>query len=76
MNYHCGHKGCDICGARVCKGTTLRKFGIYEVCDSCLQHAVWLAVTCAETFGGAVIDPAKPCGNKGAREHENRDCEG
>ena len=70
MKYHCGHEGCDICGARVCAGVPIRKIGIYGVCDSCVLLAVKFAVNAAETFGGTVIEPDKPCARKAVRMTE------
>ena len=63
MKYHCGHNGCDICGARECAGTDLRSYHDCIACDSCVTKAVKFAVNAAETFGGTMIDPARPCGN-------------
>jgi hypothetical protein len=34
------------------------------ICDPCGRKAIRLAVRMAEDFGGSIIDPAKPCGNK------------
>lgn len=62
MNYQCGHKGCDVCGARTCTGTHLEKVGKYEVCESCIELSVRTTVHLCETLGGTIIDPAKPCG--------------
>ena len=67
MIYHCGHLGCDICGARECAGVKMNKLGIdptYEICDSCLLTAVKFAVHAAETFGGTFINPREQCANK------------
>ena len=55
MKYHCGHQGCDICGARECTGTSLKKYGDILACLRCVQMA--------ETFGGTIIDVGKACGN-------------
>ena len=62
MKYHCGHRGCDICGARECTKVALKKYFDFIVCDCCLKLALKLAVQMAETFGGTIIDPAKKCG--------------
>ncbi len=71
MKYHCGHLGCDVCGARECGpyGFKLRnidcgRMGTIYLCRSCESKAAVLAVTAAQDFGGTMIDPAKPCGNK------------
>jgi hypothetical protein len=66
MIYHCGHKGCDICGARECDPrmrVRLTKYHDYLTCDVCVRLAVKFAYEVAATFGGSEIDPAKPCGN-------------
>jgi hypothetical protein len=62
MKYHCGHDGCDICGARTCAGASLKQIGRFLVCPACEILAVSFAVNAAETFGGTIIDPSKPCG--------------
>ena len=68
MKYHCGHQGCDICGARECTGTSLQKYGDILVCLHCVRLAVKVAVQMAETFGGTIIAVGKVCGkNKEAK---------
>jgi len=63
MKYHCGHDGCDICGARTCAGTSLKRFGKdILVCDSCIVKALKFAIQISESFGGTIIDPGKQCG--------------
>ena len=66
MIYHCGHKGCDICGVRQCGSSPinfpLEYHGKYIVCLNCKIVALKIAVEMAETFGGTIIDLAKPCG--------------
>ena len=66
MKYNCGHHGCDICGARECAGTTLKKYCINEIdyfaCDSCIKKAIRFAVSASEEFS-TIIDSNKPCGN-------------
>jgi len=71
VKYHCGHLGCDICGARHCSDVTLMliNFNEFEVCEACARLAVKIAVDMAETFGGTIIDPAKPCGNITTKGH-------
>lgn len=64
MKYQCGHDGCDICGARECTNTVLKKYGDLKACDSCVRRAVRIAVQMAETFGGTIIDTSKPCGRE------------
>ncbi len=68
MKYNCGHEGCDICGARVCGQASISRHeyaGVkYSVCKHCLPLAVKTVVDMAETFGGTIIDPAKPCATK------------
>lgn len=63
MKYHCGHFGCDICGARECTGEYLNKL-ITDcvICSTCIRMAVNFAIRAAETFGGTIIDPSKKCG--------------
>jgi hypothetical protein len=68
MKYHCGHYGCDVCGARECAGFELRNVGTCKVCGYCITKAVKFAIEAAETFS-TYIDPAKPCGNKAAQRH-------
>ena len=60
MKYHCGHDGCDVCGARTCAGMVLRRVGTYLVCDPCNKDAVELAIHVSKRFS-VVIDTAKPC---------------
>ena len=64
MKYHCGHSGCDVCGARECaqEPPKLQKFGNFLVCEWCVNLAVRFAYDAAATFGGTIIDPSKPCG--------------
>lgn len=69
MKYHCGHEGCDICGARNCRGNEkLEKIthgqAVYCVCRSCLSWSVKFVYDAACHLGGTVIDPAKACDNK------------
>lgn len=61
MIYECGHRGCDICGIRICDGATLQKVGTVEVCKPCVSMAVSLALKMAQQFGGTVIDLKKTC---------------
>jgi len=68
MKYQCGHEGCDVCGARTCAGTTLKRFQyaggvIYLVCDTCVRKAIVLAVQVSAEFS-TYIDPSRPCGDK------------
>ncbi len=63
MKYHCGHTGCDICGARECAGTHLEKYGEYLVCGYCILSAIKFAIHASETFS-TTIDHDKPCGQK------------
>ena len=63
MKYHCGHNGCDVCGAGECRGANLKHFGIYTICTGCLATAVKVAVNMAETFGGCMIDASRKCGD-------------
>jgi len=73
MKYYCGHRGCDVCGARDCDrpGVLLNRQSVYKsgqkmdilICDWCMKTAVRIAVEMAETFGGCCIDHAKPCGD-------------
>ena len=67
MQYHCGHNGCDICGARTCAGTVLNKYYVrdltYYACDSCVKKAIVFAVKASEEFS-TIIDLDKSCGNK------------
>jgi hypothetical protein len=62
MKYHCGHEGCDICGARECAGIILHKYGANKACDSCARQAIALAIEAAQQFGGIMIDLSKQCG--------------
>ena len=64
MKYHCGHEGCDICGARTCSGTSLGHFREYRICDPCLRYAIATVVGLAERLGGTIIDASKSCGYK------------
>jgi len=64
VKYHCGHKGCDVCGARECAGMYLKTYGEYVVCEFCLNKAIGVAVRMSEEFGGTIIDPSKPCGRE------------
>ena len=60
MLYRCGHRGCDVCGARECDGNILRKVKDYVVCDSCMFKAVRLAADVAATFS-TYVDPSRSC---------------
>ena len=66
MKYNCGHKGCDICGARQCGSYPgnflLEHHGKYIVCLDCKILAIKIAIEMAETFGGTIIDVNKKCG--------------
>jgi len=67
MVYNCGHNGCDICGAQDCRREfppRLRKYGIFIVCDSCLESCIKFAYEAACRFGGTIIDVHRPCGLK------------
>lgn len=61
MKYHCGHNGCDVCGARGCADVLLEHIEDYLVCKRCVYQAVKLATYVAQTFS-SIIDPARPCG--------------
>ncbi len=63
MIYNCGHRGCDVCGRRECDpNPTMKRYWEYTVCEYCLKKAIKLTINMAESFGGIVIDVAKPCG--------------
>jgi hypothetical protein len=70
MKYICGHKGCDICGARECAHTSLKHYRAHYsgrsvdlfVCDDCTIKAIKLAIDVTESFS-TMIDLDKPCGN-------------
>ncbi len=63
MIYNCGHRGCDVCGRRECDPLpTMKRYWEYTICEYCLKKAIKLAISMAESFGGTVIDVAKPCG--------------
>ena len=70
MKYHCGHLGCDICGARECNDVKVIRFcnspnaSDLLICESCTIRALKFAIQAAETFGGIIIDFDKPCGSK------------
>jgi hypothetical protein len=66
VKYHCGHSGCDICGARMCKNDLLLEPVRYMtlnflICHPCLSWAVNFAYTAACRLGGTILDPSKPC---------------
>lgn len=63
MKYHCGHSGCDVCGARRCDDVLLEHIGPYLACRPCIEKAVKLAIHVSESFT-TFIDPAKPCAAK------------
>jgi len=61
MIYHCGHRGCDICGSRECAGANLKKYRSDIIaCDFCLIKCLRLGIQVSETFS-TMIDPDKPC---------------
>ena len=60
MKYHCGHDGCDVCGARECDGTHLNRIADCKVCTVCISKAIRLAIQVSEQFSTR-IDPGKPC---------------
>ena len=62
MKYHCGHEGCDICGARQCTGAILHQSRAFIVCDRCEREAVSIVVGLSERLGETIIDPSKDCG--------------
>jgi hypothetical protein len=62
MIYHCGHRGCDVCGSRECAGMRLTKYGDILACNLCVIKALKLAIHVSETFS-TEIDPSKPCGS-------------
>ena len=67
MTYNCGHKGCDLCGARQCDhpSMVLELFSIggvpYEMCDTCIRIAVKFTVYASQTLS-VRIDLDKLCG--------------
>ena len=63
MKYHCGHTGCDVCGASECRGANLKHFGNNVICTSCLATAVRVSIEMAATFGGCMIDASRKCGD-------------
>ena len=73
MLYHCGHRGCDICGVRECSKRLrpLNWRGPYLICEPCLTTAVKFAYEAAATFGGTIIDSSKPCGKDRRRGPTN-----
>ena len=66
MKFHCGHEGCDICGARECGSASynfpLEHHGKYVACLNCKIIALKIAVEMAEIFGGTIKDLYKKCG--------------
>ena len=75
MRYHCGHEGCDVCGARTCgeyppklTATYGGEMGVLVLWQHCISRAAQLAVRMAREFAGITIDPARTCGRKGGGE--------
>ncbi len=63
MIYHCGHRGCDVCGRRECTpGAILKRYWEYTICEYCLKKAIKLAIRMAEDSGRTIIDVSKLCG--------------
>lgn len=63
MLYRCGHKGCDVCGARECADALLKRYGDYLACESCVIKCLRLGVDVAASFS-TFIDVERPCGRK------------